>query len=397
MATTDLTDPKVRLAAVRERLVTWLTNAAYPLWAQHGIDPQNGGFIESLGQNGVGLPHPRRARVHPRQIYAFAQATRLGWTGDVRGIVLRGTNYFTTYYRRRDGLFRTLAGVDGTPLDDRALLYDQAFALLGYAAAASALDARSDFEKRALELRQAIESQFRASNGAFHSGETPEGLFESNPHMHLLEACLAWAEIGDEPGWTDWTRWLVDLAMQRFIRRGSGALGESFAADWQPAPGIAGRMVEPGHQFEWAWLLMRYESRQPGPVRDAALRLVSIGEKSGVHNQVAINALLDDFSIHDPNARCWPQTERLKAALIAAELTGEEPYWSMAAAAAAALLPYLETPVAGLWLDIRLPSGELVDSPSPASTFYHLVGAIVALDKTLAATESRLKNSYVNG
>jgi mannose-6-phosphate isomerase len=142
---------------------------------------------------------------------------------------------------------------------------------------------------------------------------------------------------------------------------------------------------------------MRYESRHPGPVRDAALRLVSIGEKSGVHNQVAINALLDDFSIHDPNARCWPQTERLKAALIAAELTGEEPYWSMAAAAAAALLPYLETPVAGLWLDIRLPSGELVDSPSRASTFYHLVGAIVALDKTLAATESRLKNSYVNG
>lgn len=43
-------------------------------------------------------------------------------------------------------------------------------------------------------------------------------------------------------------------------------------------------------------------------------------------------------------------------------------------------IPYLNTSVPGLWLDLRLPSGELVDSPAPASTFYHLVGAIVALN-----------------
>src|ERR1700732_4362849 len=109
MATPEKTAPKAKLAAARTRLVTWLTNSAYPLWAQNGIDPQNGGFIETLGQNGAGLPHPRRARVHPRQIYAFAQAQGLGWTGDAEGIVRRGMDYFTRYYRRPDGLFRTLA------------------------------------------------------------------------------------------------------------------------------------------------------------------------------------------------------------------------------------------------------------------------------------------------
>jgi mannose-6-phosphate isomerase len=116
-----------------------------------------------------------------------------------------------------------------------------------------------------------------------------------------------------------------------------------------------------------------------------ALRLIAIGEQSGVHNQVAVNALLDDFSVHDPNARFWPQTERLKAALLAARLTDDAKYWVMAAAAAATLLPYLDTPVPGLWFDVQLPSGELVDSPAPASTFYHLVGAIAALDTSLAA------------
>jgi mannose/cellobiose epimerase-like protein (N-acyl-D-glucosamine 2-epimerase family) len=386
MANRETSAAKAQLAASHAKLVAWLTDAAYPLWAKNGIDPHNGGFIETLGQNGAGLPHPRRARVHPRQIYAFAQAADLGWRGDAGSIVLRGMNYFTTHYRRPDGLFRTLAGADGAPLDDRAVLYDQAFALLGYAAAAAVLEAAPEFEKRALELRRAIDLRFRAADGeAFHSSETKNGYFESNPHMHLLEACLAWAEIGSDPGWIAWARHLIALAMRRFIRRDTGALGESFQADWQPAPGIAGRIVEPGHQFEWAWLLLRSENGDPDALREAALRLIVIGETSGVHNQVAINALLDDFSVHDANARFWPQTERLKAMLLAAQLTGDDKYWTMAAAAAASLFAYLRTPVPGLWLDVQLPTGELVDTPAPASTFYHLVGAIVALDKTLAS------------
>jgi mannose-6-phosphate isomerase len=376
----------------------WLRESAYPLWALNGIDQANGGFIETLGQNGAGFPHPRRARVQPRQIYAFAQAPKFGWQGDVGRILRRGTDYFATHYQRPDGLFRTLAAVDGAPLDERAVLYDQAFALLGYAAAGAALHAREEFEQRALALRDAIDTGFRAHDGAFYSHENQQGLFESNPHMHLLEACLAWAEIGRDRGWAQWVRQLADLALTKFIRPGSGALGEAFTADWSPAPGIAGRIVEPGHQFEWAWLLLRCEPRGPEPrgpesrgpesravgaQRAVALRLIAIGESAGVHNHVAINALLDDLSVHDPNARLWPQTERLKAALLAAQLTGEQSYWEMAASAAAAILPYLETPVAGLWLDLQLPSGELVDAPAPASTFYHLVGAILVLDAAL--------------
>ena len=384
MTKTGKTQPKTRLYAARARLVTWLTSAAYPLWAGNGIDAQNAGFIETLAQNGSGLPHPRRARVHPRQIYAFAQAPRFGWQGDAGGIIERGTAYFARYYRRADGLFRTMAGADGAPLDERALLYDQAFALLGYAAAAVALNSRPSFEARAIELRLAIDAKLRASGGAFRSAEAADEMIEANPHMHLLEACLAWAEIGDDPAWTDWARRLVQLAVTRFIHP-SGALGEVFTEDWQPAPGIAGRIIEPGHQFEWAWLLLRAESRHPAPLRGVALRLLAIGENYGVHNQVAINSILDDFTVHDANARFWPQTERLKAALLAAQLTHDEIYWAMAAAAAESLFPYLNTPVPGLWLDVQLPNGELIDSPAPASTFYHLVGAIVVLDRTLAA------------
>lgn len=376
---------RANLVAAHAKLVTWLRGSAYPLWARYGIDAASGGFIETLGEDGRGLAHPRRARVHPRQIYAFAQGVPLGWSGDVATIVSRGMDYFTAYYLRSDGLFRTLAGVDGAPLDERAFLYDQSFALLGYAAAASSLGRIVEFETRALALRHAIEARFAAGAG-FRSGETPDGHFESNPHMHLLEACLAWAEIGSDPGWADWARQIVDLALSTFIRPDSGALGESFAADWRPAAGVAGRIIEPGHQFEWAWLLLRAQRLHAGPLRASALRLIAVGERYGVHGGVAINGLLDDFSIHDAKARLWPQTERLKVALLAAQQTDEEFYWAMAAAACASLFPYLATTVPGLWLDVRLPSGELVQSPAPASTFYHLVGAIVALHQALSST-----------
>jgi mannose/cellobiose epimerase-like protein (N-acyl-D-glucosamine 2-epimerase family) len=376
-------DPRVQLTALHAKLSGWLANDAYPRWARHGIDAQ-GGFLETLGQNGLGLPDPRRARVHPRQVYAFAQAPVFGWRGDVRGIVRGGIDYFTTYYRRRDGLFRTLADAGGAPLDERALLYDQAFALLGYAAAAGALDARDEFEAQALELRGTIERRMAAGDGAFYSGLERTDYRESNPHMHLLEACLAWAEIGNDAGWLAWVRSLVELAVSHFIRRDSGALGELYTAAWQPAPGIAGRIIEPGHQFEWAWLLLRCESLHPSPLRDTALRLLTIGEQYGVHRGVAVNQLLDDLTVTDADARFWPQTERLKAALLAAGLTGDARYWSMAHAAAQSFLPYLETPVPGLWFDTRRPNGAFIDSPAPASTFYHLVGAIVALNTALS-------------
>ncbi len=383
MAGPERSSSRIELAQLNARLVQWLAQAAYPMWAAHGIDARNGGFVETLGQNVRDLAAPRRARVQPRQVFAFSQAARFGWRGDVQGIVRCGIRYFLERYRRDDGLFRTLVAADGAPLDDRALLYDQAFTLLGYAAAAAALDALGEFERLALQLRTVIESRFATGAGAFHSSIEPDGKLESNPHMHLLEACLAWADLGNDPGWRAWATDLAGLALARLVRRDNGAVGEAFGPDWRPAAGLAGRIIEPGHQFEWAWLLMRCES-QAGRLRQTALQLISIGETMGVHHDVAINALLDDFTVHDPNARLWPQTERLKAALLAAQLTGEEHHWSAAVAAASSLFPYLHTPGNGLWFDTQLPSGALLVSPAQASTFYHLVGAIAALDEALA-------------
>src|SRR5258708_20554390 len=106
MSHREHTDHRAQLAVLHTKLIGWLVNDAYPRWAQYGIDPKNGGFIEALGQNGLGLPHPRRARVHPPQIFAFWQAQALGWRGDGTGSVPPGVEYLTVHYSPRHGLLR---------------------------------------------------------------------------------------------------------------------------------------------------------------------------------------------------------------------------------------------------------------------------------------------------
>jgi mannose/cellobiose epimerase-like protein (N-acyl-D-glucosamine 2-epimerase family) len=72
--------------------------------------------------------------VLPRQIYAFAAAKDLGWTGPWREAVDHGLSYYLDIYRKPDGLFRALVGPGGVSLDDTSALYDQAFAMFVRAA-----------------------------------------------------------------------------------------------------------------------------------------------------------------------------------------------------------------------------------------------------------------------
>jgi mannose-6-phosphate isomerase len=68
------------------------------------------------------------------------------------------------------------------------------------------------------------------------------------------------------------------------------------------------------------------------------------------------------------------------AVLLARDAGPDRPIFEQAALdAGAAVLTYLDTPVAGLWRDKLRPDGTFVDEPAPASSLYHLVGAIAAL------------------
>ena len=371
-------EDKARIAKHHSQLCSWLCDAAYPVWSTRGVDPA-GGFHERLGMDGKPLAEPRRSRVNPRQAYCFAMAHSLGWRGDTAALVKHGLDYWMAKYRRPDGLYRTLVNADGSVRDDRALLYDQAFGLLAFNVS-SVGDMCAHCEGQSFELLNLVLNHMKRQGAGFESGVPASLPLQSNPHMHLFEAALAGCEVSSENSvWKPLADEIAELALTKFIDPVSGALREFFDAGWNPAPGIEGRIVEPGHQFEWAWLLLRWGGAKNARARTAALKLIDIGERHGVRNGLATNSLLDDFSPHDAGARLWPQTERLKAAAIAARLTGEAKYFAMTVSAADGLMRYLDTPIPGLWHDRIDAEGRVADEPAPASSFYHLVAAVAEI------------------
>ena len=372
------------LAAGSRRFADWLRQAALPVWSTLG-QSEDGAFAEVISLDGRPVPTSRRARVQARQIYVFAQAGLLGWHGPWRRTVRDGLDRLFTDYLREDGLARTLLTAEGAPLDETAMIYDQAFIMFALAAARAAGNSDPTLEARAVKIREALTAR-ALPNGAFlEGGDDP---CQSNCHMHLLEACLAWEEVGGDAGWGALADRLAHLARTVFIDAEGGFLREFFGPDWAPAPGEAGRLVEPGHQFEWAWLLARHaQARSDDAAMDVARRLYAFG-LNGVSEQlgVALDAINEDGSVRSNRARLWPQTEWLKAALILAQHSHDAErtrYLKDAAAALRALWLYL-TPE-GLWRDKRLSDAGFIDEPAPASSLYHIIAAFQQVAKAGAA------------
>ena len=350
-------------------LSRWLVEHAYPRWWTQGVDHARGGFHESLRLDGEPTDEPRRARLYPRQMYAFSLAGELGWAGPAKDAVRQGRDHLVANYRRPDGLYRGVVTPSGAPLTERAVLYDQAFVLLGFAGAHSAL-AEASARDAAHELLARLDATHRNPLGGFEEGVPRSVPLLANSHMHLFEACLEWMERDDARGWSELAEEIVELALRRFHDPANGFIREFFTADWTVVPGADGDVVEPGHQYEWAWLLLRWSQRVHNPrASQLALSLIDRSEARGVDAKrgVAMNALFADGTVRDARARLWPQTERIKAACLAGSITGEARYAETAVAATRSLMKYLDVPTPGLWRDTMDEQGAFVEQVVPAS------------------------------
>ncbi len=347
----------------------WLREAALPLWAGAGVDPANGLFQEALSTDGAPHEAPRRLRAQARQVFVLASAANAGYGARWLAIARAGYARLSELYRRPDGLFIYLVSADGQPLDETIGVYEQAFALLAMAGLHAADPAGEALPREARRTLDAMGERHVGAGGYRESGPQP---YQANCHMHLLESALAWEETG-VTGWAAVSDELAELALTRFIDPATGVLREFFDSDWRPLSGEAG-LIEPGHHFEWGWLLERWgRSRGDSRARTTARRLFDNGLLGvDLGREVAVNALWEDFSVRDGAARLWPQTEYLKAALIF-----DEPEHALRAARG--LSRYLETPARGAWRDKLQPDGRFLDEPSPATSFYHLYLAVAAL------------------
>lgn len=388
-ATTWSEDPASELMVVRERLKNWLVRDALPLWARAGYDAETGRFAESLAlETAEPSTAPARPRVPPRQIYSFIDGARLGWPGPAVDIARKGLAAFQAEFLSPDGSLRPRA-VDGSrPFD----LYDQAFALFAYASIAGAVAGlREQVVADARRLRDLLIETLGHPLGGFEEDMPRRLPLRANPNMHLFEAALAWEHLSGSPRWGEMARSIAELAVSRFIDAERGLLREYFDGDWSPAAGEAGRKVDPGHLFEWGWLLTTW-GRRTG--RDdalaAAARLYAAGTRHGIcpDRGVVMLEIGDDLLPRDPVARLWSQTEWLKASLVmmeearkAGDAARAREAAASALAAARVIESYLDVQPRGLWRDRLAADGRFIEEPAPASSLYHLVGAIAELNR----------------
>lgn len=349
---------------------TWLFDTALPLWSTKGVDPR-GGFVDQLDEAYQPTGVPQRLRVQGRQVYVFAEAGRIGWEGPWREMVEHGLAFLQGQMREPGGLiWAKVAEGEGYGVQ----LYDHAFGLLALAHGMKVTGDPS-LEVRAQEVWTAMKARLGRPDGGFLETDAGDAPLQSNPHMHLYEATLAWMRVSASPFWRRAADEILALADGVFRDPGTGKICEFFTADGAPAPGPLGEIVEPGHQFEWGWLFAR-DGRF-----DAARRLIVRAFETGIDRDrnLALNAQDRSGAWTDQGARLWCQTERMQAALAMRGRDDSFDWIEEALAALDAIRQYMEPVGPGLFLDMQRADGTFVREPIKASSLYHVMGALVAL------------------
>jgi mannose/cellobiose epimerase-like protein (N-acyl-D-glucosamine 2-epimerase family) len=368
-----------------EKLRRWLFEAALPLWWEVGADRSLGGYHERIDFNGIPVKLPRRSRVAARLAFCYSEAGRLGWEGPWRRAGQHALNFLRTRFVKSDGTVLAAVDQEGGVFDSTFDLYNQAFALLAYACGHVAIDPDGGWRARACALIETLMREFAHPGGGFREDRGGQLSLRANPHMHLLEAALVWLEIDHDPVWRELADEIVALCLNRFVDPGTGVLRELFTGDWTPKDGMEGEIVEPGHHYEWAYLLARWAASTGREQPLAVPKLIAFADAHGIDpiRRVAVNSVRLDGRIHNPVARLWPQAERIRAYLIDRH-DGDE---RRLREAIDSLNRYLAAPLPGLWYENLAADGQFIVEAAPATSLYHVVGAIAEIRKSFGTPE----------
>ncbi|MBL8578959.1 MAG: mannose-1-phosphate guanylyltransferase/mannose-6-phosphate isomerase [Mesorhizobium sp.] len=385
---TPAPDRVIESGAWRRRVQHWLFDETLPLWSTRGVDHVHGGFHEALGFDGSPLMKPKRMRTMARQVYAFAVAKARGWKGPADDLISDGLAFMARNGRtERGGWVRTL-NVDGGVADPVEDAYDHSCVLLALAWAH--LCGNANALRLGTETFAFLDTWLEdvAAGGYL---ETPAGdtTRRSNPHMHLLEAFLAWHTVTGDVRHLERAGRIIDLFRQHFFEKDSWTLGEFFDENWKPEPGEAGEWTEPGHHFEWASLLVDYAQKNGETGLNVfARKLYASAIANGLNRAtgLAYGAVSRQGLPLDRLSRSWPQTEAIKAALALDGTGGPDLKPEVEARVGRLFRWHIDPAPTGLWIDRIDERGRSLATEVPASIFYHMVSA---LTQYLDGTEPR--------
>lgn len=366
----------------------WMVEHALPLWSQAGYDTTRRLYRERLNFDATPIAMPSlRLMVQARQVATFCQA-QLDGIFTTASMALECLQTVQARYWQADGQpgWVFSIGLDGKPSSTVRDLYAHAFILFAHASAYQ-LSADPALLRIARRTVKEVESIFHALHGGFADAvPAPDLIRRQNPHMHLLEAYLALFAVTQDAFYLDRAQALVTLAHKRFINPRSGMLLEFFNSDWTPCKAFGHNPVEPGHLFEWSWLLSTYTRLNPTDpqntaINTAAERLYQAGLNYGVTHHYVRDCLMDDGTLSHASIRIWPQTELVR--LLAYRHTNnngsEDEIALLYQLSHTFLTSFAPAHLHGGWIDRLGPDGTPTVDHMPASSLYHIYGAVRGL------------------
>lgn len=370
---------------IERDLAQWMKGSVLPYWATEGYDAAAGLFHERLFPDGrPDRGAVRRVRVQARQIYVYAHAAVIGWYPEGAALALGVYDRLVEVAHAPDGRAGFVHSVtpEGQVVSPLRDAYDHAFLVL-----ALAWLLRATGEARIREGLAAVlgfvDAEMTAPDGSLREGVPPSLPRRQNPQMHWYEAMLALMEAG-VPGAAERAARHRALFEARLYDAATGSLGEYFTEDWTPAPGMEGRILEPGHHAEWVWLLRRHEALAglpQCPLSDQLLAFAMRWVEPG--NGLLVDEVLRGGGVHRGTRRTWLQTELAKAWLSEAEL-GTSGAVAQARRALTGLdRHFLRQPIEAGWLDRVDEQGRPLPGLIPASALYHVFLAVAEAARVL--------------
>ena len=336
-----------------------------PLWQGPGWNAELALPYEALSPAHQPLPPQRyRAMACARQLYVFAS--------------LIDDPDFPRAAERAAALFRSLQShfhdaehggwfysIDpqGAPLDQRKDLYTHAFII--FACAHYWAKVREPLVESALNAAlKVVAEQFSDGNGLYEASLAQDwstlgsGPLQ-NPLMHLAEAFLATLSVRDDAPTQAALLALADGMQQRFIEPVHNVMLEK-------PHGAVDNWFEPGHQFEWLYLLASSPLLRQTALYGSLDRAFSFAEQVGVDPQTGAvcGMLAPDGTLRDGTQRIWAQAEYLRALTLRPDCLERVQRQLLALQQ-----HFLHT---GGWYECRDAAGKVSREDMPSTTPYHL-------------------------
>lgn len=359
---------------LRDDIRDWLRQA-FDVWSDKAWDDAQGGFVEQLTLTGEpDFEAPRRVRVQARQVFSFAKAIQIGWSGTdkARDLIDSGIEFIDKRLRHPDGGWVHSVARDGSVLDDRRDLYDHAFLILS-GATAYQVTSNNTALKIADDAIGFIDTELKDhEHGGWFEAKPASLPRRANPHMHLLEAMMAYhVATGCEKALARAAE-IVRLFEAKFFNPVNDVMAESFTKDWQTETTAPETVFEPGHHYEWATLLYEYERLTGHDTGSWRRRMIRRADATGLNPQTgfAVNAIRANGSSVDGNSRLWHQLERIRAGLVHPDLVFRQKNEQFVRSVYRA---FISDNPNGLWIDEIDERGNPISSCVPASMLYHNV------------------------